>query len=284
MSINSKTEATQANKTEFSAWENCLGWMTFIVFIQVIALWKPWLSLLTIFPLVKLINIEKAGRYDSNRPTRFYFACLLIAITSIAGEIFAICSAIETAVGVDEFTNPLMVTIKALPRLALRIVAPAAVGLVGLTTLLHFDIEEETDSSAWITKLDGLLGQSDVPQEVSDFLQTLSARLQNAGDQYLAMTSSAESTAQSLNDVSVGCNEFTDSLAKFASVMRGNEAQLASLRTEVNGARSDLKQIKNQVGEMGQVLEEFSTIANHHVLQYQPRELANTARDQESRS
>ena len=264
-------------KTEFETWERCLLWLGAIIAIQTIAVWLPWLTLLTTIPLIGLLypGVDSTGQpmSDPCRPQRIYLACLLIGVTSIVGEVSGVSAAIAESLASESTAHPLLAVVQILPRLAARVIIPGAVGIVGYTVLMHIGPQEEQTTVAapdWIARLGSFLEDNNAPVELNEFLQTLTSRLEAAGDQYASLAQHAETAGTGLNQVKTNCNDFSATIQQFAAEIKTSVTELQQLRAQLTGAQAEMGQIESQVGEMGAVLDQFTEVASHQVLQYQP--------------
>ena len=260
---------TTTKLTELQPWVICLGWLVAITMIQTIAFWLPWVSLLTIVPLIGLLVPNGDTSFDAQRPQRIYFSCLLIGITSIAGEVSAISSAISHSLALDAAVSPLLAVVDSLPRLALRIVLPGAVGVLGYTVLMHIDNHQKpaVESPKWIEQLKLILEQSNAPAEICQFLETLSGQLATTGQQYQAMSGHTEAANRNLVDLTGTFETVDATMRRFLKRMSDNDTQLKQLQQQVVTAQTGIGQIESQVNEMGSVLDQFAEIASHQVLQ-----------------
>ncbi|MFK8114928.1 MAG: hypothetical protein AB8B91_22185, partial [Rubripirellula sp.] len=141
-----------------TTWDGQLVLLGTIVTIQLVAAWWPPATVLTAIPLLALANRTHSPASNATRPSRFYLACLLIAGTSVLGELREIASFLSAPTDDSSGVSAASLLATAMPRMIARVVIPFAAGLVGLIIFGQLEAGRQqaggaTISTQWVQRL-----------------------------------------------------------------------------------------------------------------------------------
>ncbi|MCM2374444.1 hypothetical protein [Aporhodopirellula aestuarii] len=258
------------------SWEGQLSLLVAILFLQLLAVWAPLLTLATIFPLAILGTSTQSSASNGTRASRFYLTCLLIAGTSLLGEMRELSQLLATS-SEDEVTNPLTILAGVLPGLSLRVAVPFSAGLVGLIVFGQIDAETRDSedarvSKSWLAEMQIFMQKSDAPKQVVDYLDKLAKRVKTVSNNYDKLARAANSSESAMKEVADVCHSLNSQMKSLYQELEKGQHEMANTRSEISGVAAELGQLQTQVDEMGVVLDQFAEIAEHQVMQYRPHQ------------
>lgn len=244
-----------------------------IVMIQLVSFWDPRATFLCVLPLLILAKDACNKTTNALRPMRFYLTCILISATSLWAEVNQVISALASAAEAELQVHPLITLQPILPLTIVRITVPLVIGIIGLIAFGQVEAEREGEAEPprdWFEKLEQFLSQSDAPQELLGFLKDLGGEVNQSQKRLSQLSKQSKAATDSVENFVSATSKLTQVVESLIETSQTTNRQVNKLSADVNGATTDIRQIQSAVGQMGDVLDQFSEVASHQVLQYQP--------------